>query len=152
MISESMQDAAIPEQERKAPPGLRGYDAKLVSEMTSIDVSGPSPVQQHLRDEVDINTIVRRYGITGEMPFGNAGGVYGDFTGISDYEGALEMVERAQAGFMTLPPEIRERFQNDPGQLVAFARSVSEDEFSAAMQPAPPPDVGLSPPPADGGS
>lgn len=111
------------------------YDAKMVSDATAHPGGGPSIVQQAFADEVDINTIVRRFGISGTMPSGVAGGVYGDFTGIWDYESAVEAVARAERGFMKLPAEVRERFGNDPGKLVAFAQSVPESEFVAAVQP-----------------
>lgn len=131
---------------------MRGYSAKLLSLATSVVTGEVTPVQQQFAQEVDINTIVRRYGITGELPFGNAGGVYGDFTGISDYASAVAAIQRAEEGFMTLPPEIRERFDNDPGALWQFAQGVSEEDFSAAVMPAavPPPGFGDSPPPVEG--
>jgi len=89
-------------------------------------------VQQQFIDEVDINTIVRRFGLTREMPSGVEGGVYGDFTGISDYESALAAVERAQEGFMTLDPEVREKFANDPGQYLAHVAGMSDEELEVA--------------------
>lgn len=123
------------------PPGLRGYDAKEVSVEESVHTGTETIVQQQFRDEVDINTIVRRFGVTGQMPFGADAGVYGDFTGISDYESALSMIEGSRSRFNSLPPEVRERFGNDPGRMIEFAQSVSEEEFLAGTQPSPPPVV-----------
>jgi len=125
---------------------LRSYDSGEVSDFTAKDTGRESLVQQHFADEVDINTIVRRFGLTRELPLGIAGGVYGDFTGITDYDSALEQIEWARAGVMALPAEVRERFDNNPGKMISFAQSVSEQEFQAAFAPPPAPG-GVEPPP-----
>jgi len=101
------------------------------------DTGRETIVQQQFMDEVDINTIVRRFGLTREMPSGVEGGVYGDFTGISDYESALAAVERAQEGFMTLSPEVREKFANDPGEYLAHVAGMSDEELELASGRAP---------------
>lgn len=108
---------------------LRGYDEKAVSVGTQVHTGDRSFVQQHLREEVDVNTIVRRFGVTRSMPSGPTGGVYGDFTGILDYESAVEAVERAQAGFLALDPEVRERFQNDPGVYLRHVDALADDQL-----------------------
>lgn len=127
--------------------GRLGYNHREVSAAAAIDTGDDSLVQQAFRDEVDINTIVRRYGITRDLPFGPSGAMYGDFTGIEDFESAVALVDRARRGFESLPAEIREKFHNNPGELARFAASVSEDEFLAATNVAPPPE-----PPAPSGS
>lgn len=123
------------------PAGLRGYDAKLVSDVLSIDTGTESLVQQQFGPEVDVNTIMRRYGITQSEPLGTASGVYGDFTGISDYESALERVEGARRKFMELPAEVRERFDNDPGVLIRRAGEMQPEAFEGlfvgSVEPAP---------------
>lgn len=130
------------------------YDAGRVSDATAHPGGGESIVQQAFKDEVDINTIVRRFGISGPTPFGVGSGVYGDFTGITDLESAIEAVERAERGFLKLPPEVRERFGNDPARLVAFAQTVPESDFIAAVTPAADPapvgTVVVEQPPASG--
>lgn len=131
---------------------LRSYDSKVVSDDTGTMNDGVTLVQQQFAEEVDINTIVRRFGLTAAMPSGPAGGMYGDFTGIQDYQDALEAIERAHAGFMTLAPEVRERFHNDPGELIAFAQSVSETDFEAAFAPPVPAPAGGGVVPPDGGT
>lgn len=113
------------------PVSLRGYDAKAASLDTSIDTGSESKVQQHLGVEVDVNTIMRRHGITGALPLGPATGVYGDFTDISDYESAVERVRGAEKRFQELPAEVRERFKNDPGLLIKKATEMEPDAFEA---------------------
>lgn len=118
---------------------LRGYDAKAASEAVQIFTGEETLVQQHYAAEVDINTIVRRYGSGQNMPFGPRGpAVYGDFTGITDYQQALQTIERADAAFMSLPAEVRAKFANDPAKLIEFAQSIPEEEFLGMFEdPAP---------------
>lgn len=141
------------------PASLRGYDAALVSDETGVDTGSESLVQQHFVDEVDINTIMRRYGVTRELPLGPATGIYGDFTGISDYESAVERVEGARERFMKLPASVRERFRNDPGELIRAAENLPEEEFLGMFEATPPAPVapvegssGGVIPPSDSGS
>lgn len=116
------------------PAKLRGYSARAVSDSLAVDTGSESPVQQQFKDEVDVNTIVRRFGITREMPSGRSGGVYGDFSGITDFESATAAVQRARDGFMALSPEVRERFGNDPGEYLEYVSSLTDAELG--------PDVG----------
>lgn len=95
-------------------------------------------VQQHFKEEVDINTIVRRFGVTGQLPQFMPAGVYGDFTGIEDYESAVAQIERAQDGFMELPAEVREKFGNDVGVMIRQAQNMTEDDFGKLVFPVPP--------------
>lgn len=130
----------------RRPVSVGAYDSGAVSDAVAVHTGDVSLVQQHFQDEVDVNTIVRRFGLTREMPFGSSQGVYGDFTGISDYESALERVRGAQDRFMTLPPEVRERFGNDPALLVRAASELSEEEFVARLKVEQTPPVGGVPP------
>jgi len=90
--------------------------------------TGPETlVQQQFVHECDVNTIVRRFGI-GSLP-ARAGGVYGDFTGIVDYESAFAAIESANARFMELPAEARQKFGNDPARFLEYAGRVSAEEL-----------------------
>lgn len=76
--------------------------------------------QQQFAVECDINTIVTRFGLTGELPSNVAMPVSGDFTGISDFHSAMNIVAQANEAFMALPASVRQRFGHDPQQLMAF--------------------------------
>jgi len=119
--------------------GLHQYDAKAVSELTSYETGSETLVQQSPAQDQDINQIVKRYGITAAMPFGAAAGIYADFSGITDYEDAVELVERAFNQFMTLPADVRERFGNDPNEMVRQVQLMSPTEFAAFAEPPTPP-------------
>lgn len=111
----------------------RAFDAKEHSNKSAVDTGSVSLVQQHLGEEADINTIVRRFGVTGQFPVASAEGVYGDFTGITDYESAVAAVESARRGFLALPAEVRDKFGNDPGKLLEFADGMDADELDVKL-------------------
>ncbi len=75
---------------------------------------------QSAEEESNINTIVRRFGITGELPGDYAMPQSGDFTGIPDFHAAMNLVRQAQEEFVKVPAEIRARFGNDPQAFMAF--------------------------------
>lgn len=80
----------------------------------------PGKTQQHFKDEVDINTIVERFGLTGELPQVVQVPQYADYEGIFDFQTAMNAVRHAQEGFMELPAKLRARFDNDPQKLLTF--------------------------------
>lgn len=119
----------------KVAPGvtLHGYSWAEVSDLSGVDTGPETMVQQHFRDEVDVNTIVRRFGLSSDLPAAVNAGVYGDFTGIEDYASAVAAIDRAHEGFMRLPAQVREKFDNDPGRLISAAHSMSEADFLSAF-------------------
>lgn len=119
--------------------------AKLISDGNATNTGSDTLVQQHFREEQDINNILKRFGVTAQMPSGVNGGMYGDFTDVQDYEDALARISRAQEGFMTLPPEVRERFKNNPGELVRVAGSMEYEDFQAMVYPPAPPPAAPAP-------
>lgn len=96
------------------------YDTVAASDESGLACEEPSLAQQQFRDECDINTILKRFNITGELPNSTLSPMYGDFTGISDYKTAIDRVMAAEEEFLTLPAQIRARFDNDPAKLIEF--------------------------------
>lgn len=80
----------------------------------------PSKTKQSFAEECDINTIVRRFGLTGELPANVRMPSYGDFEDTPDYHTAMNAVRAAQESFMAMPADVRYRFNNDPGRFVDF--------------------------------
>lgn len=118
------------------------YDVDAVSNETGLKCEDPSLAQQHFVEECDINYIVERFGVTGQLPENNRPmPTYGDFTGVSDYRQALDAVMQAQDAFMSLPANVRERFDNDPALFVDFCSSTDPADRSEAIE------LGLIPPP-----
>lgn len=99
------------------------YDQEEVSEETGympIDGKFENLTQQQFAEEVDINTIVKRFGLTGQLPENPRVPRFGDFTDITDFQTAVNAVREAEASFMALPAEVRSRFANDPQMLMEF--------------------------------
>lgn len=80
----------------------------------------PSLTQQHQASQVDIKSIMARARLTGSMPQPTSKLYYGDFTENLSYQECLNKVISAQSAFQSLPAKIRDRFQNDPQQLLSF--------------------------------
>lgn len=95
-------------------------DGDKVSQLTALECSEESMTQQQFKEECDINTIVQRFGLTGELPDGIRMPTYGDFSGVGDFQTAANLVVAAKEEFMRLPANIRERFYNDPQKLLEF--------------------------------
>lgn len=96
------------------------YDVDQVSNETGLKCQDKSLAKQEFREEADINVIVKRFGLTGQLPPVVRTPQYGDFTGITDYHTAVTAVREAEEGFMELPAQIRDRFHNDPQALLEF--------------------------------
>lgn len=96
------------------------YDRDAASDESGLSCEDESLAIQSAAEEADINTIVRRFGLTGQLPSGVAMPRYGDFSNLPDFHTAMNMVRQAQEGFMNVPAEIRARFGNDPQQLMQF--------------------------------
>lgn len=163
-----MSEATTPENPIVLPPGpgpveviiVRGpgtmrcrapgrYDVGEVSQHTGLRCVSPSRTVQEQRDEADINTIVRMFGVTGRLPAAVRPPTYGDFSGAGDYQTALGLIEAADAAFMTLPATVRSTFQNDPAAFVAFCDDPANvpqlREWGMAL---PAPQEPVEPPPA----
>jgi len=108
------------------------YDRDKNSDRAKLLFSKPSRTQQQFRAECDINNILERFNITGQLPAGSVQPQYGDFSGVTDYQSALNAVMAAQDSFLALPAKIRSRFQNDPALFVEFASDeANKDEMKA---------------------
>lgn len=125
------------------------YSSKAASDYYSVNTGPETLTQQQFADESDVNTIVRRFGLTGnQLVTAAASGVYGDFTSIEDYESAVSRITAMQERFMALPPEFRDRFNNDPGELVRYAASVRSEDELLELERQSLPGVVVNPPPA----
>lgn len=99
------------------------YDMALVSQESGLECKDPSLAQQHMKDECDINIIVERFGVTGQLPQAPLEPSYGDFSGVSDYHTALNAIKAADTAFMGLPAQLRARFDHDPNALLQFLQN-----------------------------
>lgn len=91
-----------------------------VIKIRSIDYP-PSKTQQQFKDECNVNKIIEKYLKTNEMTHLKQNkGVFADLTHISDYQDSLNKVIEANKSFMELNAQTRNRFGNDPQQLINF--------------------------------
>lgn len=107
---------------------LYAYDADAVSNETGLECKDKSLTVQDQAEEADINVLVERFGITGQMPQKVRMPTYGDFTGVGDYQSALNAIKDAEAAFMQMPANVRSRFDNDAGKFVDFCSDPSNAE------------------------
>ena len=105
--------------------------------------SGESLTQQHFKEECDVINIIKRHdrnGIIEHVQRGQAR--YGDFSEVADYREALDLVRDAQDEFMTIPSDIRKKFDNDPGKFYEFVSNPDNKEELKQMGFIETPDVG----------
>lgn len=142
-----IQEGELPSPESVIP----GRSARAVSDDYATDTGSETLVQQQFAEQLDINEIFKRYAQTGLLPLSQEDPVYGDFTGVLDYESAVEKIEAVNARFMALPPEVRERFNNDPARLVRAVSEMTPAQLEELQKAATPSVEGTTNPPNSGG-
>lgn len=109
------------------------YDMSAASDESALHCPEPTLAVQDQRDEVDINTIVRRFGLDGRLPENIGAPTCGDFIGVHDYHTAMNAVAKANEAFEEMPASVRSRFGNDPGQFVDFCSDPKNASEMASM-------------------
>lgn len=89
----------------------------------------PSKTDQQWKDDVDVNSILRKFQKTGQLThFAKVQGQYGDVSNIPDLDQAMQQIVDAKEAFQGLPSAIRARFGNDPSQMLQFLQDTSNDD------------------------
>lgn len=100
------------------------YDGKQKEQSLKSRYKGSMDMltKQAYEGETNINNILRKYKLTGVLPQSSKTALaqFGDFSKIPSYKESLEHVLRAQDMFNELPSAVRNRFRNDPEQLIDF--------------------------------
>lgn len=110
------------------PPFLRSafnYDMFEASKESALFCPEPGKTKQSFKDECDINVIVERFGLTGQLPEGVVAPVYGDYTDVFDFHSAANAMAVAHEAFDLMPANVRARFNHDPGAFVDFCSDES---------------------------
>lgn len=94
--------------------------AFLERRRVQLDAGGESMTRQEFKDECDINTIVRRFGVTGQLPVDTRIPLNADFTAAMDFRESMQAMVEARESFDSLPSSIRARFHNDPAEFVDY--------------------------------
>lgn len=107
-----------------------------------------SKTQQQFKDSTDVNLIMKKYRSMDRaiLEHGRgASGVFGDFSSFGSYQDALDKVTRMRETFMDMPSDLRNRFGNDPEQLVKFLDDPKNDEESIKLGLRVKPEVKVDP-------
>lgn len=90
------------------------------SQRTGTACPEPTRAQQQFKDEVDINKIMKRFGVTGELPTKIRPVLPDEYDDVTDFASAMNVVRKASEAFMMLPSGVRARFQNNPQVFTEF--------------------------------
>lgn len=96
------------------------YDCRYRGAIAGMEFVMPTRTKQSAKDECDINRIMARYLKTGQVPGGVLGGSYGDVSSGVDYLEAQGIILNARKQFEMLPAKVRDRFQNNPFEMLEF--------------------------------
>lgn len=103
------------------------YDTDAASIESGLECKDESLTDPSSAEETNINTIVRRFGVTGMLPQSARPVFFGDFDDVFDYQSAQNAIAEADQAFMALPAEVRSRFANDAQKFVEFCSELDED-------------------------
>ena len=107
----------------------------------------PSRTKQNLKDNADVNKIIKRYNKTGVLPNMNKlEAMYGEITS-QDLQDALNKVDASYEAFAEVPSEIRAKFNNDAGRFIDYATNPDNLKQMQQWQLAPPPEPTPEPTP-----
>lgn len=112
--------------------------AEEQSAEAALDQTGQeSRTQQGPAHECDINTIAKAFGLsTRNMPIPPEvydARYYGDMSDVPDLQTALNRIREATDHFMALPPKLRQRFGDNPGNLWAFVNDPQNADEAVAL-------------------
>jgi hypothetical protein len=86
---------------------------------------------QSFRDECDINNIVARMETDQYDRFHERvnSGVYLDLASMPEFQGAMNVMNEAQAAFADLPAKLRRDFDNDPALFLDFVQNAERGDL-----------------------
>lgn len=120
------------------------YTGEELDPITGELITPPSMTKQSFVAECDINNILKQYRTSGMVSHINAQaaqGMYADLPDSLDFQESLNLVLQAEAAFDSLPSLVRQRFQNDPAEFLAFCADPSnkDEMIKLGLAKAPPP-------------
>lgn len=117
------------------------YDSDDLSTETGLECKDESRTEQEHLAESDINYIAHTFMKTGHAPQVLRLPTAGDFSGIFDFQTAMNTIKQAKDEFMSLPAKIRTRFGNDPAQLLEFVQDDNNRDEAIKLGFIPKPDL-----------
>lgn len=130
-------------------------DPVIMFEGKPMDMYSRGLTRQEFREECDINTIMAKYEVTGQLPqnLNASEPVYFDTAALPpDLMSALQYVKDAEKAFMMLPASVRKEFDNDAVRWCDYASDPANLEQMRKWGLAPPvpdaPPAPVEPPPS----
>lgn len=109
------------------------YDTDEVSYFSAVEfLPDSSLTHQSFKEECDINTIMRRFAVTGELPDNVRVPQYQEYEGVFDFQTAMNLVRTSQEAFEAMPATVRDRFNNDPARFMDFVNDA--DNYDEALK------------------
>lgn len=96
------------------------YDSLSASRSAVVVNDLPSMAVQSEKDASDINVLVKRFGITGQISGVQRPPSLEEFGEIFDFRSAMDTLNEANRSFMSMSADTRARFLNDPARFVEF--------------------------------
>lgn len=94
-----------------------------------VAVGGPSMTRQADAADADINNIIAKAKVTGFFPHAAEAPIFTDTTMTGrHYDEMVNSINKAEEAFMTIPAEVRRRFDNDPGKFLDFVQDPQNEE------------------------
>lgn len=101
------------------------FDAEANSNANAFDTGDEAITQQSFKEDCDINVILKRFAVTGELPDNVRVPQYVDFEETFDFMSSMNVIRAAEEAFAAMPAVVRDRFNNDPAKFVEFANDAS---------------------------
>lgn len=94
-----------------------------------------SLTQPQFEKDCDINHIMKKYELTGVLPSGTRKPVFEDVALVSstNYIEAINIINEIDTAFDTLPALTRERFKNDPAELLSFVSDTKNRQEAISL-------------------
>lgn len=84
---------------------------------------GKSMTKQSFKEESCINGIMSKYAQGKAITnYNSIQGVYGDFSNVTSYDTACNATIQAEEAFAGLPAKTRQKFANNPSELITFVQ------------------------------
>jgi phage internal scaffolding protein len=109
------------------------YDRDTASRSSGLECTEPTLTQQNTAEQTDINYIVATFSKTGILPQAKQVPTYGDFSQVSDFREALELIQEANEMFNSLPSAARSHFSNDPALFLDFMENRPDEALLAKL-------------------
>jgi len=109
------------------------------------DVTNPrsrSRTHQSFAKDADINNVMAKFRLTGVLGDPNLSSArraqFGDFSDITDYPTMVNRIKQAQADFLTLPSEVRAKFDNLVENCIEFISDPKNADEAVTLGLLPP--------------